>query len=611
MTATNIQASRGGIRVSVPTATTTLVKGRFITPAGAYAGAGEHASLVSVDDYSTDGYIACQQGGECMVETAGVIAIDAELALAANGRVKTRETEDYCNGYARQAAGGAGEFILVNLEHGYSISADDALAAHIADTTGAHAASAISVLDTATRYTGADVETCLAEIAGAGRTTETIKANATAIAGHLSDTTDAHAASAVSVVTSAFAGVLSAADDTVQKALDTIDDHGHTAAAIPVVDAGNLYTETNIETVLAEIAGVGRTTETLKSISDHTGAASAAHAGSAIAVTSAGFTAALLALAPGPTTVQAVAVAMDAIADGTTIDATAVTGKLKIADGGVGVSKLGAGAVGVGLELNAGAARVAAPAAASGLGGGAGVSLVVNPDNSTIELTAVTGEVKVKDLGITTGKIALLAVDTPQLALLAVENAQIGLLAVDSPQIAAGAIDLGHMSADSVDSDQYVDGSIDLVHMSADSVDSPQYVDGSVDVIHLAVAAKPLVQIPFEVDLADIVGVQDIITDYLPGFAFEIVKFDAVVTKAVTTPAKDITCVLDIGANPVTGGSLQLAGTFTLGARQASTDITAANTGNAAAVLTIKCSVCTAAFVEGRASFHLTLRQTD
>lgn len=47
------------------------------------------------------------------------------------------------------------------------LSAGD-LAAHLADTTDAHDASAISVLDTAANFTGTDVEAVLAELAGGG-----------------------------------------------------------------------------------------------------------------------------------------------------------------------------------------------------------------------------------------------------------------------------------------------------------------------------------------------------------------------------------------------------------------------------------------------------------
>lgn len=57
---------------------------------------------------------------------------------------------------------------------------DAALAAAIIAASGP--AAAIEVKDTDKRYTGENVETCLAEIAGANRTTETVKGNAANIA---------------------------------------------------------------------------------------------------------------------------------------------------------------------------------------------------------------------------------------------------------------------------------------------------------------------------------------------------------------------------------------------------------------------------------------------
>ena len=95
--------------------------------------------------------------------------------------------------------------------------------------TNIEAASTVTVADTANRYTGTNVETCLAEIAGASRTTETVKGNNTLITDHIADTADAHDASAISVL-----------------------------------DTANRYTATDVEAALAEIAGAGRTTETVK-----------------------------------------------------------------------------------------------------------------------------------------------------------------------------------------------------------------------------------------------------------------------------------------------------------------------------------------------------------
>ena len=62
-----------------------------------------------------------------------------------------------------------------------SNNADD-IQAHIDDPASAHTASAIRVLDPGGRYSAGDAESALQEIAGDGRTTETVKANADDIA---------------------------------------------------------------------------------------------------------------------------------------------------------------------------------------------------------------------------------------------------------------------------------------------------------------------------------------------------------------------------------------------------------------------------------------------
>lgn len=125
---------------------------------------------------------------------------------------------------------------------------------------------------------------------------------------------------------------------------------------------------------------------------------------------------------------------------------------------------------------------------ASGVAG-AGLALAshalsVNVDDSGIEINSDT--LRLKDLGVTTAKLAADAVT----------GAKIADDAVDSEHLAAGSVDLEHMSANSIDSDQYVDGSIDTAHiadaqitlakMAVNSIDSDQYVDGSIDTAHIA-----------------------------------------------------------------------------------------------------------------------------
>lgn len=86
------------------------------------------------------------------------------------------------------------------------------LAAHLADTSDAHDASAISILDAANDFTATDVEGALAELRSDH------EADAQALADHIADATDAHDASAISSVA---AGNLSSTN--VQSALNELD----------------------------------------------------------------------------------------------------------------------------------------------------------------------------------------------------------------------------------------------------------------------------------------------------------------------------------------------------------------------------------------------------
>jgi hypothetical protein len=88
------------------------------------------------------------------------------------------------------------------------------LDAHITDATDAHDASAISIIDAAGDFTATEVEGALAELQSDA------EADAQALSDHLADAADAHDASAISVL-----------------------------------DTGGDYTATDVEGVLAEIAG--------------------------------------------------------------------------------------------------------------------------------------------------------------------------------------------------------------------------------------------------------------------------------------------------------------------------------------------------------------------
>ena len=159
---------------------------------------------------------------------------------------------------------------------------------------------------------------------------------------------------------------------------------------------------------------------------------------------------------------------------------------------------------GEGLEVEAGADSATAGAfdvtlglksdvAGNGLSYSSGV-IAVGVDDSTIELSS--DAVRIKNLGVTTAKLAADAVT----------GAKIADDTINSEHYVDGSIDLAHLAADSVDgtkivdnainSEHYTDGSIDRVHLAADivngskiaddSINSEHIVDGSVDNVHLA-----------------------------------------------------------------------------------------------------------------------------
>ena len=102
----------------------------------------------------------------------------------------------------------------------------------------------------------------------------------------------------------------------------------------------------------------------------------------------------------------------------------------------------------------------------------------------------------------------------------------------------------------------------------------------------------------------------DLLTEYVPGYKFAIVKFDARCAAAVTTGSKASTLNLEIGTTNVTGGVISLAGTYAIGAGQAGTAITAANTGSATDSFSIEASATTA-FVEGAFWLSVSIKNMD
>ncbi len=129
-------------------------------------------------------------------------------------------------------------------------------------------AEVIKMADEEGKFLAENVEAALAELAGPNRTTQTVKANADAIA---LETTNRQNA-----------------DSNLQTQINNhvSSSSAHNAANIPIADSGSRYTGTNVETALQEIAGAGRTNQTVKgnadAISNHVGNATGAHAASAV-----------------------------------------------------------------------------------------------------------------------------------------------------------------------------------------------------------------------------------------------------------------------------------------------------------------------------------------
>lgn len=114
--------------------------------------------------------------------------------------------------------------------------------------------------------------------------------------------------------------------------------------------------------------------------------------------------------------------------------------------------------------------------------------------------------------------------------------------------------------------------------------------------------------ITLHVNLATITA-GDVVTDWTPGFAGELVSIAAKVTQPVTTAAKAATLNAEINATNVTGGVLALtsANMTPVGAVVAATAITANNTFDANDTISFEGSAVTA-FVEGEIDLLITVK---
>lgn len=143
-----------------------------------------------------------------------------------------------------------------------------------------------------------------------------------------------------------------------------------------------------------------------------------------------------------------------------------------------------------------------------------------------------------------------------------------------------------------------------------DAIDS--LTDSTTGTAGSALAAGAGVQtIALHVNLAALAN-GDILTNYTPGYKFKVLSVAFAVEVAVTTADKAADLNLEIGTTNVTGGVLSLtsANMTPKGAVVAGTAITAANTGSAAATLSIEAANVTA-FAEGSGWLLIKLQNMD
>lgn len=120
------------------------------------------------------------------------------------------------------------------------------VATHIGDATGAHAASAISLLDVGAHTAEIEVEGAIAELY-------------TDIEDHLADAVGAHAASAISLLDIATHTAEIEVEGAIAEIYTQIEDHladavaAHAASAISLLDTAGFTTEIEVEAAIAEL----------------------------------------------------------------------------------------------------------------------------------------------------------------------------------------------------------------------------------------------------------------------------------------------------------------------------------------------------------------------
>lgn len=105
----------------------------------------------------------------------------------------------------------------------------------------------------------------------------------------------------------------------------------------------------------------------------------------------------------------------------------------------------------------------------------------------------------------------------------------------------------------------------------------------------------------------------DLVTNYVPGYKFKILKVDFVTTTLGTGTSASQVLNLEIGTTNVTGGvvTVALADTDTLGKLTAGTMVTAANTGSATDTLSVEVAASGTVFTAGSGVLLIKLQNMD
>lgn len=120
------------------------------------------------------------------------------------------------------------------------------------------------------------------------------------------------------------------------------------------------------------------------------------------------------------------------------------------------------------------------------------------------------------------------------------------------------------------------------------------------------------VTIPVQLDSLT-TSAADLVTSYVPGYKFKVIKVDFVTTTLGTGTSASQVISLNINSTPVTGGVLTvtLAGTNTLGKMTNGTAVTAANAGSATDAISVKVAAGGTVFTAGKGAILIKLKNVD